>query len=173
MQVLKRDNAQDIFVCRVPEELKYVNYLCVIHGRSLKHMRAIAEFVRKMYKLKRYESEPIPKVEGAGSQDWIAMDLGNIALHIMSKTAREHYDIESLWSVGAEYDKESHKKTADDILDLYERHSMFLDDLSAYQRPMGDAETPFDVPVDEFGNPIEPVDNLKFPSQSNSSNKKT
>lgn len=167
MQVLQRDNAQDIFVCKVPEELKYVSYICVIHGRSLKHMRAIAEFVRKMYKMKKDISDRYVKIEGAGSEEWMAIDLGNIALHIFSKKARQQYDIESLWSLGNKYDKESNRKTADDILDLYERHTMLLDDLSAYQRPLGDFETPFDEPVDEHGNP---VDQLKFPSGTKSKN---
>jgi len=32
------------------------------------------------------------------------MDLGNIALHIFSARVRKIYDLETLWTVGPEYD---------------------------------------------------------------------
>lgn len=150
--------------------MKYVSYMCVVHGRSVKHMQAMSEFVRKIYKLKRNKSDHMFLTEGTKNTDWIAMDLGNIALHIFSLKARERYDIESLWTLGVQYDREANKKTADDILDMYERHTAsFLHDLTAFQRKLGEDETPFDIPVDEHGNPIEPVDSLRFPSETKSS----
>lgn len=125
MQVLRRDNAQDIFVCSVPAELKYVDYMVVITARSHRHMKAIAEFVRKMYKIKRFESDLIPKIEGKHSDQWIAMDMGNIALHIFSAETRKKYDLEMLWSVGAQYDTEANKPE-DPMVQLFERHSTYL-----------------------------------------------
>lgn len=98
-------------------------------------MKAIAEFVRKMYKLKRAHDDSIPRLEGKGSDDWVALDMGNIALHIFSSKARERYDIEQLWSVGAEFDAESNKPD-DAIVQMYERHAIFLSDL----RPANDSE---------------------------------
>lgn len=126
IEVLKRDNAENIFVCTVPKELNYVDYLCVITGRSHRHMKAIAEFVRKMYKLKRSEVDLIPKIEGKNSEEWIAMDMGNIALHIFSADVRKKYDLEMLWSVGAKYDTEANKPE-DSIVELFERHAVSLD----------------------------------------------
>lgn len=155
VQVLQRDNAQDIFVCRVAKKWKYVDYIVVTHGRSFKHMEAMAEFVRKMYKKKKSERDTYPKIEGANSQDWMAVDLGNIALHIFSKTARQRFDLESLWSVGPAYDRETTKKVEDDVLDLFERHSVFLQDLSSFKRKGSkkeaddeDDSTPFDAPIE-------------------------
>lgn len=118
----------DIFVCEVPEHLKYVDYMCVVTVRSPRHMKAIALFVREMYKLKRDETDLFPRLEGKGSEDWVALDLGNIALHIFSRQARKKYDIEQLWSVGAEFDAESNKPD-EEIVEMFERHSMFLSDL--------------------------------------------
>lgn len=91
-------------------------------------MKAIALFVREMYKLKRDETDLFPRLEGKGSEDWVALDLGNIALHIFSRQARKKYDIEQLWSVGAEFDAESNKPD-EEIVEMFERHSMFLSDL--------------------------------------------
>lgn len=128
MEVLRKDNAKNIFVCRVSPELKYVDYVCVVSARSVRHMKAIAEFVRKMYKVKRLPNESVPRIEGQDSNDWVAIDLGNIALHILSDEARVKYDIEQLWSVGREFDAETNKP-ADIVVQMLERHEIFLSDL--------------------------------------------
>ena len=39
----------------------------------------------------------IISVEGKGSSEWVLLDLGDIVVNIMSKSARELYDLESLW----------------------------------------------------------------------------
>lgn len=120
--VLRRDNAENIFVCTVPKELKYVDYMVVITARSHRHMKAMAEFVRKMYKIKRRKGDLIPKIEGKNSDEWLAMDLGNIALHIFSAKVRKQYDLEMLWSVGPNYDTESNKPE-NPIFEMFEKHS--------------------------------------------------
>lgn len=76
VEVLLKDNAQDLFVCSVPKELKYVDYICVVTGRSYRHRKAMAQFVRKMFKLKMNDKDVIPKIEGESSKDWMALDMG-------------------------------------------------------------------------------------------------
>ncbi|KAF2898951.1 hypothetical protein ILUMI_07212 [Ignelater luminosus] len=125
--VLKRENAEDIFVAAVPPEFKYVDYICVVSGKSQRHMSAITQFVRRVYKQKRRASDIIPILEGAQSKDWMALDLGNIALHIFSKQARSLYDVDSLWAVGPKYDDESVKQ--DPVVAMLEKHSIYLKDL--------------------------------------------
>lgn len=151
VDVLRRENAEDIFVCTVPKNLKYVDYMCVVTGRSHRHRTALAQFVRKLFKIKRHRGDVLPKIEGERSKMWMAMDLGkilealaalivsiiefsiiisgNIALHIFSEEARLQYDIESLWSVGPEYDKECNKPD-DDLVEMLENHTLFLKDLT-------------------------------------------
>nr|XP_016993256.2 LOW QUALITY PROTEIN: uncharacterized protein LOC108054707 [Drosophila takahashii] len=109
VELLRRENVDDIFVCYVPENLKYVDHLVVCSGRSYRHMLTTAEFVRRMFKIKRSKGDILPRIEGEKSRDWMAMDLGNIALHIFSPNAREEYDLESLWAIGSEFDRESQK----------------------------------------------------------------
>ena len=58
--------------------------MCVVTGKSVKHMQAISQFVRKVYKKKRHKSDPVPKLEGAESKDWMALDLGELDLCITS-----------------------------------------------------------------------------------------
>ncbi|XP_015584732.1 uncharacterized protein LOC107262742 [Cephus cinctus] len=127
VELLKRDNAKNIFVATVPAELAYVDYLVVVNARSQKHMNALANFVRKAYKLKRHKTDQIPKVEGANSKDWLALDLGNIALHIFSSEARELYDLDTLWAVGPEFDDKTHEVNPREK--IYEQYNEFLNDL--------------------------------------------
>ncbi|CAD1477374.1 unnamed protein product, partial [Heterotrigona itama] len=94
--------------------------------RSKKHMQALANFVRKVYKLKKNKTDFLPKIEGENSNDWIAVDLGNIVLHIFSNNARSLYDLEVLWSVGPDYDDKNKNSTEDDIMEQY---NTFLSDL--------------------------------------------
>lgn len=134
VDVLRKENAEDVFVCSVPKDLKYVDYMVVCSGRSYRHMLAIAEFVRHIYKVKRTKGEILPKIEGENSRQWMALDLGNIALHVFSPEAREQYDLESLWAIGIEYDKETHKPQ-DPLVELFEKHSISLGDT---HRTLGD-----------------------------------
>ncbi|XP_018333273.1 uncharacterized protein LOC108742528 [Agrilus planipennis] len=127
IEVLKRDNAEDVFVVELPKEINFVKYICIVTGKSRRHMLAIAQFVRKLYKRKMHDTDLIPKIEGKDSDEWLALDLGNIALHIFSNEARCKYDLDSLWAVGSEYDPESNKQ--DPLVDLLEKHSIYLSDL--------------------------------------------
>ncbi|KAK4880328.1 hypothetical protein RN001_008474 [Aquatica leii] len=127
VEVLKRENADDIFVSSVPTKYNYVDFICLASGRSQKHLNAIIQFVRRVYKCKRHDSDEIPKFEGKNSKDWLALDLGNIALHVFSKQARALYDLDSLWALGPEFDKECNKK--DPMVEMLEKHSIFLQDL--------------------------------------------
>jgi ribosome silencing factor RsfS/YbeB/iojap len=107
VDVLRKENAIDLCVIKIPKEYSYVDYMCIVTGSSYRHMLGMASFVRKIFKAKRHESDSIPKIEGKESKDWMAMDLGNIALHIFSKSARNHYNLEILWTLGSEYEKRS------------------------------------------------------------------
>ncbi|KAJ0181706.1 hypothetical protein K1T71_002428 [Dendrolimus kikuchii] len=126
-ELLRRENARNIFVASVPQHIRYVDYICIVSTRSKRHLLAVAEFVKKVYKKKCYKNDPIPNIEGKDSDEWMALDLGNIALHIFSEKARETYDLETLWSVGPEFDEQINKKS--DIVDVFENYSAYLKDL--------------------------------------------
>ncbi|KAG6459339.1 uncharacterized protein LOC115449406 [Manduca sexta] len=127
VELLQRENSKDIFVASVPKEIRYVDYICVVGARSKRHIQALGEFVKKVYKKKCYKSDPIPRIEGKDSDEWIALDLGNIALHIFSDKARKIYDLETLWSVGPEFDEQINKKSQ--VVDVFENYSKYIKDL--------------------------------------------
>ncbi|XP_060801603.1 mitochondrial assembly of ribosomal large subunit protein 1 isoform X2 [Amyelois transitella] len=131
VDLLHRENSKNVFVATVPKEIHYVDYICIVSGRSKRHIQALAEFVKKVYKKKCYKSDGIPRIEGKNSDEWMALDLGNIALHIFSDKAREVYDLETLWSVGPEFDEKLNKNS--DIVDVFENYSSYLKDLKPLQ----------------------------------------
>lgn len=122
VDVLRKENGEDIFVAKIPKNIKYADYICVVSGRSTRHLQALGQFVRHMYKVKRDLDDQIPKLEGSNSKDWMALDLGNIALHIFSKEARTLYDLDSLWALGPKFDKECNKQ--DPVVIMMEKHSI-------------------------------------------------
>lgn len=79
VDLLKRENSKDVFVTTVPKEINYVEYICVVSARSKRHIKALAEFVRKVYKKKCHKSDYIPRIEGKDSDEWIALDLGTLS----------------------------------------------------------------------------------------------
>jgi len=109
VDILRSEKLQHIAVISVPKELQYVDYMVVTTGRSPRQMTAVAEFIRKIFKKRCSTIEKIPNIEGKDNKDWIALDLGNIALHIFSAKYRKIYDLETLWTCGAEYDELSNQ----------------------------------------------------------------
>ncbi|KAK7574376.1 hypothetical protein V9T40_011567 [Parthenolecanium corni] len=131
IQVLQNENASNIVTIAVPREFRYVDYMVIVTGRSNKHLFVMAEYVRKLFKMKRSESDKIPKIEGLGwgatknpssPAEWLALDLGNIALHLFLEPVREKYDLETLWSVGKEFDDLCNMKE-DDYISLLKKHT--------------------------------------------------
>lgn len=131
IELLQRENCKDIFVAAVPKDIRYVDYICTVSGRNKRHILGIAEFVRKVYKKKCFKSDHIPRIEGKESDEWMALDLGNIALHVFTEKARKAYDLETLWSVGPEYDDKMNKNS--EVVDIFENYSDYLKDL----KPLG------------------------------------
>ncbi|PZC83340.1 hypothetical protein B5X24_HaOG208104 [Helicoverpa armigera] len=131
VEILQRENSKDIFVATVPQDIRYVDHICVVSGRNNRHILGIAQFVRRVYKKKSSKSDHLPRIEGKDSDEWMALDLGNIALHIFTDKARKMYDLETLWSVGPEYDNQINKNS--EVVDMFENYSDYLKDL----KPLG------------------------------------
>lgn len=121
--MLRKENAIDLCVIKIPKEYAYVDYMCIITGSSYRHMLGVANFVRKVYKLKRHKNDLIPRIEGKNCKNWMCLDLGNIALHIFDKKSRETYSLETLWTLGEDYEKRT--TTIDKKEEIYEEFLQF------------------------------------------------
>eukprot|EP00095_Tigriopus_kingsejongensis_P012075 maker-scaffold60_size442463-snap-gene-2.12 protein:Tk12075 transcript:maker-scaffold60_size442463-snap-gene-2.12-mRNA-1 annotation:"conserved hypothetical protein" len=122
VQALRNEKCQDICVISIPPEIQYGEYMLIGTCRSTQHLRGVASFIKKLYKLKKNPGEDVPKIEGLKtSKDWMAVDFGNVVLNLFTLEAREKYDLESLWALGPEFDKittEGESKSLDAFISL-------------------------------------------------------
>jgi ribosome-associated protein len=70
--------------------------LVVTSGHNDRQVRAIAEEVERLVEI-ALGVKPI-HVEGWTSAEWIALDYGDVIVHVFDETTREYYDLEHLWS---------------------------------------------------------------------------
>jgi len=125
VDLLKKEKVLDLVVLTIPASKQYADFMVVGTARSTRHLRTVGTLVRSVFKRKRYSTDPIPRVEGADDEKtgWIALDMGNIVLHLLVQEQREYYDLETLWAVGPEFDDNARK------LSLAEKQSYNLDTL--------------------------------------------
>jgi ribosome-associated protein len=70
--------------------------LVVTSGRNDRQVRAIAQEVERLIDM-ALGAKPI-HVEGLAAGEWVALDYGDVIVHIFDEAAREYYDLEHLWS---------------------------------------------------------------------------
>jgi ribosome-associated protein len=72
------------------------SYFVICEGDSNVHVNAIGnsikDWVRDQIKVKPYATD------GFENCEWIAMDYGQIIVHVFQRTTRAFYDIEHLWA---------------------------------------------------------------------------
>ncbi|MHB9056304.1 MAG: ribosome silencing factor [Paludibacteraceae bacterium] len=71
------------------------SFFVICEGDSNTHVNSIAfsikDWVNEKIKVKPYASD------GFGNAQWIAMDYGQIIVHVFQRPFREFYDLEHLW----------------------------------------------------------------------------
>ena len=73
----------------------FCNYQLVVSGRSDRQVDAIADGIAAG--LKAEGLRPLG-AEGARTGQWALLDYGDFVVHVFLHAAREHYDLEGLWS---------------------------------------------------------------------------
>lgn len=124
--LLQSEKAIDICCIEMPKDLCYADYVVVCTPFSVRHSNAIAQVFHTVYKKKRNEEEDPPFVKPEKNQDWVALDLGTIVVHIMTEEMRKKYDIEMLWTVGPEFDDNTLEKS--EMEKLTEQYKSILTD---------------------------------------------
>ncbi|XP_035217889.1 uncharacterized protein LOC118191197 [Stegodyphus dumicola] len=125
VEVLRKENLLDIAVISVPKELHYTDFMVLATAKSPRHCKAASELIRKLYKMKKHETDPYFIIEGQAVHNWKALDMGNIVVHILLEDTRTLYDIESLWLFDAEFDTRGNLK-ADPALKALEEQMAFF-----------------------------------------------
>ena len=72
------------------------SYFVICEGDSNVHVNAVAlsikDYVQKEIDIKPYASD------GFENCEWIAMDYGQIIVHVFQRATRQYYDIDHLWA---------------------------------------------------------------------------
>jgi len=87
--------AEDVIALDVGELSSFADVFVICTGRSDRQVRAIADAVEQAA---RRVGKPPLGTEGYSEGRWVLVDLDDVIVHIFEPEAREHYDIERLWS---------------------------------------------------------------------------
>jgi ribosome-associated protein len=95
INVLDSKKAEDIKTLSVKKLTDVTDFFVICTTPSKRHAKALLRYVleeaRHQLDIKPYG------VEGEEDGEWILIDFLSIVVHIMSKDAREFYDLDSLW----------------------------------------------------------------------------
>lgn len=87
---------RDTVVLDLRELVDSFDALVIASGRNDRQVRSIAEEIERMVDL-ALAMKPL-RVEGWAAGEWIALDYGDVIVHIFDESARDYYDLEHLWS---------------------------------------------------------------------------
>ena len=71
------------------------NYFIICQGSSPAQVEAITESIGDF--ARNELNEKPSKVAGLENAEWVAMDYGDVLVHIFLPDVREYYDLEHLW----------------------------------------------------------------------------
>jgi ribosome-associated protein len=86
----------DTVILDLRELVDSFDALVVTSGRNDRQVRAIAQEIERLVDM-ALGVKPI-HVEGLVAAEWVALDYGDVIVHVFDEAAREYYDLEHLWS---------------------------------------------------------------------------
>jgi len=86
---------EDIITLKVLEQSADIEAIVVATGRSIQHVRGIANNLK--IEAKRLGMKVVG-IEGAETGHWMLVDLAEVVVHVMTEKTREFYKLERLWS---------------------------------------------------------------------------
>ncbi len=72
----------------------FADFFVICSGTNVRQNQAIADEIEKQL---AEAGERAKSSEGYQNAEWILLDYGDMVIHVMSKQAREFYDLERLW----------------------------------------------------------------------------
>jgi ribosome-associated protein len=94
VKTLRDNKAADILAMNVKKFTDIADYIVICTANSTTHAKALTEHVRSQLILENIS--PI-SIEGENTREWMLVDYGNVITHIMLKSTREFYNLETLW----------------------------------------------------------------------------
>ena len=101
IRILDEKMAEDITALKIDELTVIADYFVIASGTSAVHIRSLSDELED--KLEREDGIRPLATEGRAT-GWILLDYGDIVVHLFTPDAREHFNLERLWSDGARID---------------------------------------------------------------------
>ena len=92
--------AESPVVLHCGELIDAFDLLVILTGRNDRQVKAIAEEIERVAGLSG--RSPL-REEGWTEGQWIALDYGDVIVHVFDSEHREYYDLEHLWSAAPAY----------------------------------------------------------------------
>ena len=97
---IQEKKGQDITIADLRElDGSIANYFVICQGNSPSQVEAIADSVEETARIEAGD-KPI-HVQGLPQAYWVAMDYGDVLVHIFIPEARDFYNLENLWQDAA------------------------------------------------------------------------
>ena len=90
---------EDVSVIDVSKLNSWTDYFVIVTINSSTHWKGLYKQVKDYVKQNDLEIH-VPNRKTPDGDDWNLIDVGNIVVHLMSKEARDFYDLEKLWHAG-------------------------------------------------------------------------
>lgn len=101
IKALDSKKAENIKAIKIADLTIIADYFVIANGTSTTHTRGLADEVE--FRLGEKGIKP-DHIEGFDGASWIAMDYGDIIVHVFYKDTRKDYALEKLWSDGEAVD---------------------------------------------------------------------
>ena len=98
-QLLEDGKGQNVVVLDVSELNSWTDYFVIATISSSAHWQGLFRQVKDYAKENELEIHKTAQKSSQGDE-WNLIDLGSIVVHLMSRDAREFYELERLWHAG-------------------------------------------------------------------------
>lgn len=95
IEIVKDKKAKDVVFLNLKRISPMADYFIICSGESSLHMRSIAQALEK--KLKEKGTKQLNRKDFI-NEVWILLDFGSLVVHVFSKTGRDFYQLERLWT---------------------------------------------------------------------------
>jgi len=94
VQSLDADKAFDISFIELEEDAGLADYMVIASGTSSRHVQSLAEKLKTRLNIIGLKDLT---AEGINRGDWVAIDAGDVIVHLFRPEVREFYNLEKMW----------------------------------------------------------------------------
>ena len=98
-QLMEDGKGQDVSVLDISKLNSWTDYFVIVTVTSGAQAEGLYKYVKDYNKQNGLEFHQTGHKSPQGNE-WILLDLGAIVIHLMTKEARDFYELEKLWHAG-------------------------------------------------------------------------